>query len=543
MLVCWDIRLQRRVAVKCLPLHGGGDDVSTVEEGLAEARASSFLTHPNIVTVHDFEADDDYAYLVMEYVDGLTLAELMARVEGGVLIFDEVAHILKSTADALDYAHSMGVLHLDIKPANVMVSHDGTVKLADFGMASLSSAAGWNEARGGTVGYMPPEQLSAQMVDERSDVFSLGVVAYEALTGTSPFMADTPQASLKLIEKGAQPLEEVEPELEGPVAEAFALAMDPDPAMRMASPGELAGEVIPGLGDPEAGRESIAALLAQDGDEDEDFDEAGWRAMDPPGRRIPWLAGACARAVNGVSVGALGWVLAAHLGLLDPMGRGLCALIAGGLAAVWSPLGSMTALVLMVASLLFQGVYAPTFAIVALVVLLGCGWWGIWGREAELGPWALATGPVLGSPAPVAMVAAYGFDPVGALATGAVGSFLGALFGALEPVMGSSSEMVWQRFCTAMGDPGLWALVGASAAGAWLASLIGRRSSKGGAMAGELLCLTLVLVGAAFHPSLENDGIWTGPPLGIIFLAVVSTLFMLIVITSFGPPESRRERE
>lgn len=107
VLVCWDVRLQRRVAVKCLPLDAEGDAASVVDEALAEARASSFLTHPNIVTVHDFAVDDRYAYIVMEYVDGVTLAELMARVEGGVLIWCEVAHVLRSVAAALAYALSL----------------------------------------------------------------------------------------------------------------------------------------------------------------------------------------------------------------------------------------------------------------------------------------------------------------------------------------------------------------------------------------------------------------------------------------------------
>ena len=89
------------------------------------------------------------------------------------LIWCEVAHVLRSVAAALAYAHDNGVLHLDIKPANVMVARDGSVKLADFGMASIASAAGWGGARGGTVGYMPPEQLTGDLVDERTDVFAL----------------------------------------------------------------------------------------------------------------------------------------------------------------------------------------------------------------------------------------------------------------------------------------------------------------------------------------------------------------------------------
>ena len=189
---CWDTRLQRRVAIKRIPLLTSDDvsgaSASTADEALAEARTACLLAHPNIVTVYDFETDGTHAYLVMEYVDGLNLAELLARVEDGVLTHEECAHVLRSVAAALTYAHENGVLHLDIKPTNIMIDRQGTVKLADFGMATLASAAGYGGARGGTVGYMPPEQIQGLLVDERTDVFSLAVVTWQALTGRSPFL-------------------------------------------------------------------------------------------------------------------------------------------------------------------------------------------------------------------------------------------------------------------------------------------------------------------------------------------------------------------
>ena len=157
------------------------------------------------MTVYDFETDGTHAYLVMEYVDGLNLAELLARVEDGVLTHEECAHVLRSVAAALTYAHENGVLHLDIKPTNIMIDRQGTVKLADFGMATLASAAGYGGARGGTVGYMPPEQVQGLLVDERTDVFSLAVVTWQALTGRSPFASATPKGSLDAIIRGPKP--------------------------------------------------------------------------------------------------------------------------------------------------------------------------------------------------------------------------------------------------------------------------------------------------------------------------------------------------
>ena len=126
--VCWDTRLERRVAIKCMPLTAApGMSSSTLAEALDEARITSRLTHPNIVTVHDFAVEGSVAYLIMEYVNGLTLAELMSRVEGGVLTYDECAHVLSSLAAALDFAHANGVLHLDIKPSNVFIDGSGIV--------------------------------------------------------------------------------------------------------------------------------------------------------------------------------------------------------------------------------------------------------------------------------------------------------------------------------------------------------------------------------------------------------------------------------
>ncbi|MCI6506824.1 MAG: serine/threonine protein kinase, partial [Olsenella sp.] len=183
---CWDTRLQRRVAIKRIPVLDMDDGISasTAEEALGEARTACLLAHPNIVSVLDFEMEGAYAYLIMEYVDGLNLAELLSRVEGGTLSHDECAHMVASVGRALAFAHENGVLHLDIKPTNIMVDRRGTVKLADFGMATLASAAGYGDARGGTVGYMPPEQIQGMLVDERADVFSLAVVTWQALCGT-----------------------------------------------------------------------------------------------------------------------------------------------------------------------------------------------------------------------------------------------------------------------------------------------------------------------------------------------------------------------
>lgn len=193
--ICRDTHLRRRVAIKRIPLiNGAGMPASDIMDVLREAHTAAMLQHPNIVQVIDFTHDTAYAYLVMEYVDGMSLAEFLHRVDGHSLTFDEAAAIADALGQALTFAHSNGVLHLDIKPANVLIDHSGNVKLTDFGMARLSSAGGFGGSRGGTIGYMPPEQLDIETgtVDERADVFALACVIYEGLCGSAPFMAATP---------------------------------------------------------------------------------------------------------------------------------------------------------------------------------------------------------------------------------------------------------------------------------------------------------------------------------------------------------------
>ena len=252
MEICLDGRLQRRVAIKRMPLASPCNRTSTetTATALAEARTASMLQHPNIVQVIDFSYDSAYAYLVMEYVDGMSLEEFLAQVEGNSLTYDEAACIADALVQALSFAHENGVLHLDIKPANVLIDRSGHVKLADFGMATLTSAAGFGGARGGTVGYMPPEQLNGEVVDERSDVFSLAAVLYESLCASAPFRAGTPADSLKKIAKGVLCPSDLLPDIPESAEDALLRALSPHPADRMDGTAEF-GELFLGeLGNP-----------------------------------------------------------------------------------------------------------------------------------------------------------------------------------------------------------------------------------------------------------------------------------------------------
>ena len=275
--VCWDPRLMRRVAIKSIRLKPQAPQGSLVEgvpdylsdarrsallrAALDETRTASMLPHPNIVQMIEFDNDDEHAYIIMEYVEGASLAELLDATEDGLLTADEAAAVVEGVCDALEFAHDNGVLHLDIKPDNIMVDMSGRVKLADFGMATLSSMTGYSGARGGTVGYMPPEQAEGGEVDVRTDVFAFAAVMYEALCGFSPFNADTLARSRELVLAGAPDPCALSDSIDVRAADALLDALEPDPDARTPSAAEFAAQILPALGRPRQGRRSLAGLV------------------------------------------------------------------------------------------------------------------------------------------------------------------------------------------------------------------------------------------------------------------------------------------
>lgn len=179
-----DTVLERQVALKALHEHLNADEEAR-KSFMREARAMAKLSHPNIVTIHHVD-NTHHPVIVMEYVAGETLAALIARKK--VFSVQEALPILRQVAAALDAAHALGVVHRDVKPANILVSADSQVKLTDFGLAKIRQATKASMTITGTVFYMSPEQISRKEIGPTSDVYSLGVVAYEMLTGRVPFL-------------------------------------------------------------------------------------------------------------------------------------------------------------------------------------------------------------------------------------------------------------------------------------------------------------------------------------------------------------------
>ena len=184
-----DTILDRKVAVKVLRGDLSGDD-KFIRRFQREALAVSNLSHPNIVEVYDVGEEDGEHYIVMEYIEGKTLKQLLKKRES--LTLTEVIDIMTQLTDGIAHAHESYIIHRDIKPQNIMIEDDGRIKITDFGIAMALNATQLTQTNSvmGSVHYLPPEQASGKSASIKSDIYSLGIMMYELLTGSVPFKGD-----------------------------------------------------------------------------------------------------------------------------------------------------------------------------------------------------------------------------------------------------------------------------------------------------------------------------------------------------------------
>src|ERR1051326_5349021 len=265
-----DLTLGRRVALKFLPQELARDQAA-LDRFLLEARAASALNHPNICTIHAVENADGRSFIAMELLEGQSLD---LKLLGAALPLDRMLDIGIQLADALDVAHTKGIIHRDIKPANIFLTQRGQVKILDFGLAKLTGAvetetAGLTQdlpahltspgATVGTVAYMSPEQARGEQLDPRTDLFSLGAVLYQMATGQLPFPGNTSAVIFNgILERNPAPVTQVNPNLPPKLQEVIAKLLEKDRDLRCQTAAELRGDLKRLKRDLESGRSSAA---------------------------------------------------------------------------------------------------------------------------------------------------------------------------------------------------------------------------------------------------------------------------------------------
>ncbi|MDR0347636.1 MAG: serine/threonine protein kinase, partial [Coriobacteriales bacterium] len=424
--VAWDSRLQRRVAIKRIPLAIDETDLP----GIQEARTAALLNDARIVNVLDFEVTGTEALLIMEYVDGPTLTNLL-RESAELLDLDSITTIMNDVAAALEYAHENQVLHLDIKPDNILIDHKGHTKVTDFGLAELSGTAGFAEAQGGTIGYMPPEQILQGDVDARTDLWAFAVLLYQLLTGSNPFFARTTDESLaRILNEPLTLPSALRPELDPAIDEVLVRALMANRLQRFASVPEFFAEVAPYLGNAQNGRRALKRRVNErDLDEVEFGDE--WHRDDSlaeqPDEDVPaavplWdrlpirLRGVLERLVAALACGSFALSGLSGFGLPAPSDAlagavaqvspemfaqsntqfivfaGIVVLIAFG-AFLVPQLGSVLA-----STAFFAGIIAGGALVVGLVLdVLLIAWWLFVGRRGRADSNVVMLTPLLGT--------------------------------------------------------------------------------------------------------------------------------------------------
>jgi beta-lactam-binding protein with PASTA domain/predicted Ser/Thr protein kinase len=381
--VATDTRLDRQVALKVMHAELARDD-DFVRRFVGEAKSVARLSHPNVVGVYDQGADGPLLYLAMEYVPGRTLKDLLR--ERGRFSPAEALEIMSGVLDGLAAAHASGITHRDVKPENVLLTADGRVKVADFGLARAHAAAGHTQ-RGlliGTVAYLPPEQVTGDVTGPRGDVYSAGVMAFELLTGRQPFTGDSPLSiAYQHVNRDVPAPSALVPGIPAAVDQLVLAATSRDPAQRPADAGEFARAVRRVRDGAPSGLTGVMGAGVQGL-----ADTNGWWARDPsappavagdtgpPGADNWWEPGAASAAGPGTGPYAIG-PASGQLG----HGAGSHTLVVrreddGRYPGTREPF-------------LQRWLFSPRLGLIALILVLGVGlgvggWWTTTGRYTQV---------------------------------------------------------------------------------------------------------------------------------------------------------------
>ncbi|MBQ9069585.1 MAG: serine/threonine protein kinase [Eggerthellaceae bacterium] len=543
VMVAWDTRIQRRVAIKEMtidpdlvpPPTEDGTPYNVAEiPGLEEARTAALLTDPAIVGVLDFEIEGVIAYLIMEYIDGCTLTQLLRDFPGRITP-DVVGAVFKSVSHALQVAHENQVLHLDIKPDNVLINRKGEVKVTDFGLSKLSNAEGFDRAAGGTIGYMPPEQMNLLPLDARCDEWALASLTYEMISGDNPFFADNLEAAKRIIGDAELVLphlcmEGLDPQLD----DVLFYALEPDREQRYETVADFAEELQPFLGNPLKGQRQLQRLVGAATDDapesapiaEADPDSTAVYEPTPKTSRSFRLLKRLWAVVNCGLLGAVGLsCLSPWIGTFQAAPFWVLLAVVVISAALLPQLGSLLAVVAFGVALVMQGAYLAGAALLVTCLL----WWWFSGRrlfETSNAPLSVVPLSVVGLGAVTPIICGYFlkakdavlgtlFAAVLALAlAGSGASELGSwnpmeLWGSTE--LASSNTLGLDTIRGLVTTPGLWIDLFSWVVAAALLALFCSRSNRGLAFVGAVLAGAILILAVFARTWAESAGMVVMP--------------------------------
>ena len=531
--------------------------------GLEEARSVAKLSDTNIVTVYDCAVEGSSAYVIMEYVEGKTLAQIIDEVDDDITL-DVVAAVFSAVSHALEVAHGEHTLHLDIKPENVIVNGKGQAKVADFGLAALMDATGSGTTGGGTIGYMPLEQMRQEPLDVRTDEWALASLTYEMLTGSNPFFADDLDAAEEAIEEAELVLPSLcWDELDAEADEVMFAALDPDMDERYEDVAAFAAALSPYLGNAKKGKRVLADIVNGKMEEPAaEEPERVWEPLPPLVDRLGLRGAAIAgRIVTAAAVALLAAAGMANLHLTPgsamglatdaPIAYGVVIAVCALVAVIRPSIGVLFGYGAFVVGLAGAGAWVPA---VLLTAATGA-WWYFVGRRGTAQAVSALMQPLFGSVgfAAASPVTCGVLLPVLQSVITAAFAFASAL---IMAGCGSVDIMNWDAVmhlgfssnpaagCLAVASqPATW-VVGASwIAAAGLYSLLCVRGTRAFDIAGSVVAAAVLMLGACAAAHLASfGGSWLPAPAALLGALVPGVLGILAAVMSI-PDRARWAEE
>lgn len=557
------VRASRVIAEE--PEPDAEDELDLFEHipGLEEARSVAKLSDTNIVTVYDCAVEGSSAYVIMEYVEGKTLAQIIDEVDDDITL-DVVAAVFSAVSHALEVAHGEHTLHLDIKPENVIVNGKGQAKVADFGLAALMDATGSGTTGGGTIGYMPLEQMRQEPLDVRTDEWALASLTYEMLTGSNPFFADDLDAAEEAIEEAELVLPSLcWDELDAEADEVMFAALDPDMDERYEDVAAFSAALSPYLGNAKKGKRVLADIV--NGKMEElaaEEPERAWEPLPPLVDRLGLRGAAIAgRIVAAAAVALLAAAGMANLHLTPgsamglatdaPIAYGVVIAVCALVAVIRPSIGVLFGYGAFVVGLAGAGAWVPA---VLLTAATGA-WWYFVGRRGTAQAVSALMQPLLGSVgfAAASPVTCGVLLPVLQSVITAAFAFASAL---IMAGCGSVDIMNWDAVmhlgfssnpaagCLAVASqPATW-VVGASwIASAGLYSLLCVRGTRAFDIAGSVVAAAVLMLGACAAAHLASfGGSWLPAPAALLGALVPGVLGILAAVMSI-PDRARWAEE